>query len=333
MSLDPFSLPLSEPLETAQGRIERREGFILRHAGGIGEATPLPGWTESHEACERALRTALSTAEPTPGDCEGAPAARHGLALALADGAARSEGRPLAAHLAGDGVARERVPVNATLGDSNPKSTAAAAESALADGFDCLKLKVGARDLESDRERLAALRDVAPDATLRLDANAAYETPDAARCALDAFEAFGVEYVEQPLPSGLLSELRDHPVRVAADESLAERSVESVLADGVDVVVLKPMVVGGPERTVAAARTARESGVEAVVTTTIDAAVARLGALHAAATFEGPACGLATASLLARDVAPDPAPVVDGYMKLPDRPGIGVRPAEVRADA
>jgi L-alanine-DL-glutamate epimerase-like enolase superfamily enzyme len=322
VSVEPFSFPLRAPLSTADGDIGRREGFLIRADGGLGEATPLPGWTEPIDAC----RAALEGGTPGPGT----PAARHGLALARADGAARGAGVPLAAELGG--IERRRVPVNATIGDGAPEETAAAAADALEAGFDCLKVKVGARPLDADCERLRALRVRAPDAELRLDANAAY-TPGEARDALDAFAAFDPSYVEQPVPPGGLAALREHPLPIAADESLAERSPEAVLDAGADVLVLKPMVLGGVARAVAAAGLARERGAAAVVTTTIDGAVARLGALHAAATFAGPACGLATADRLETDLAPDPAPVRDGGMDLPDGPGLGIDPREVSTGA
>ena len=62
----PFSLALAEPLETADGTISAREGFLVRLVDeasddsvvGYGEATPLAGWTESLADCEQALERA-----------------------------------------------------------------------------------------------------------------------------------------------------------------------------------------------------------------------------------------------------------------------------------
>jgi L-alanine-DL-glutamate epimerase-like enolase superfamily enzyme len=60
-----------------------------------------------------------------------------------------------------------------------------------------------------------------------------------------------------------------------------------------------------------------------VVTTTIDGAVARTAAVHCAATIPSVfACGLATADRLAEDVGPDPAPVEDGSIRVPQSPGL-----------
>jgi o-succinylbenzoate synthase len=344
----PFALPLADPLETAAGPIAVREGFCLRVGPGLGEATPLPGWTESLAACLAALEGAVPAlgAEPvgsfdptrshgaaTPdrvsalAACEDAPAARHAVALALGDRAARREGVPLAARLGG--VARERIPVNATLGDAPPAETAERARAAVERGFGCLKVKVGARSVAEDRERLRAVRAAAPDATLRADANGAWDRSEA-RAAVDAFADPGLDlaYVEQPVPAADLegmAALRGRGVGIAADESVAARGPDRVLdAGAADVLVLKPMALGGPDRAREAVERATAAGATAVVTTTVDGTVARSGAVHLAATFEGPPCGLATAGLLARDLAADPAPVEDGAVRLPPGDGIGI---------
>ncbi|MEF8891098.1 MAG: enolase C-terminal domain-like protein [Haloferacaceae archaeon] len=351
MRVERFSLALARPLDTARGRIDAREGALVRVAGGdgppgVGETTPLPGWTEDLDAALAALDDAD---EATPlSALAGTPAARHGLATARLDAAARAAGESLAAHLAdgtpvsADGSRRSpssvsradtpgrpasRVPVNATVGAGSPEETAEQTRDAVAAGFDCLKLKVGARSVAADAERLRAARAAAPDATLRADANGAWDEP-AAREALAEAGDVGIEYVEQPLPAADLAghrrlrEATETPV--ALDESLAAQGLSDVLAaEAADLLVLKPMALGGPDRTVAAARRAREAGLDAVVTTTIDGVVARTTAVHAAAAIpDVPACGLATGSMLAEDLYPDPAPVERGAIRVPDGPGL-----------
>jgi o-succinylbenzoate synthase len=336
-----FDLPLSAPLTTADGTIDRRRGFLLRlHADGVtglGEATPLPGWTEPRERCAAALDEAAAAldggdADAALGATAAAPAARHAVSLALADVEARRADQSLARHLATDAAAS--VPVNATVGDADPEPTAAAAADAVRAGYPCVKVKVGARDPAADAARLRAVREaVAPDVTLRADANGAWDR-ETAREALDAFESLELAYVEQPLPATDLAghaALRDGPVAVALDESVAATSVGAILdAHAADVLVLKPMALGGPDRTRDAAERALGAGVTPVVTTTVDAVVARTAAVHVAATLpDPPPCGLATADRLATDLAPDPAPVVDGAVAVPDGPGLGVAPGEV----
>jgi len=343
-SVRPFSLPLRSPLATARGTIDRREGFLLRvedgdHVG-VGEATPLPGWTESREACRRALdaacealradglETEFDEVDSELGDAELGPAARHAVTLACADLAARRADRPLYRELGGTRRV-ESVPVNATVGDADAGETALAAESAADAGFDCVKVKVGSRSVSADVERLRAVREVVGlDVELRADANGAWSRSQA-REAFDALVDLDVRYVEQPLPADDLAghaDLRGEPVGVALDESLAAHGVADVLAAGAaDALVLKPMALGGVTVAHDGVVRAEQAGVTPVVTTTIDAVVARTAAVHVAATVDDPvAMGLATADRLAEDLAPDPAPVADGRVVVQRAKGNGV---------
>ncbi len=338
-TLRPFSLDLSEPLSTADGTIDERRGVLIgveRTAGtetvrGLGEAAPLPGWTEGYETCETALRNPPAEwqdvddaiEEPQPST----PAARHGYRLAVLDAQARKNDQTLAALLAaraGFGPPAVSVPVNATVGDGSVAETVSAARDAVDSGFDCVKLKVGARSLDADLNRVRAVRD-AVDATLRLDANGVWDR-ETAREAVDALAALGVEYVEQPLPAedlDGLADLRGRGVEIAVDESFGECGAGAVLdAAAADVAVLKPMALGGAEAAVDAARQLWDAGVDSVITTTIDGAVARAAAVHVAAAVPGErACGLATGGMLASDFGEDPVPVVDGEITVPDGPG------------
>ncbi|NLV06642.1 o-succinylbenzoate synthase [Haloarcula rubripromontorii] len=348
MNVDPFSLPLSGPLVTARETISQRSGFVVRydHRGetGVGEATPLPGWTESLDDCQRGLDDATTVAADGGHtdvllslDAASVPAARHGFATALLDADAKADGVPLYRWF--DAERRcDRVPVNATVGDGPPDETAAAVERAVAAGYDCCKLKVGKRAVDEDVARVRAVRErVGEDVTVRADANGAW-SHEAAADAIDRLAPLDVSYVEQPLPADDLTghaELRGNGVGIALDESLVGRRVDSVLdADAADVLILKPMVLGGPGNAHTLALRAREQGVEPVVTTTIDAVVARLAALHVAAAIpDVAACGLATGDRLAADLAPDPTTVTDGSMSVPQSAGLGIDPTEVETDA
>jgi len=326
-----FELPLADPLDTARGSIERREGFLFRleaddGAVGVGEATPLPGWTEHYDECETVLAGAVDaiarSADPDEylTELDATPAARHALDLALADLRASRSDEPLYRRLgAPDRV--ESVPANATVGDAPTAETVAAVERAADAGFDCVKLKVGARPLTADIERVEAAAE-AVDATLRADANGAWSRAQAQQF-LDA-TGDRLAYVEQPLPATDVPGLAALSGPVALDETLAAVDFADALDADPEAVVLKPMALGGPRRAVALAERAREAGVEPVVTTTVDAAVARTAAVHAAAAIpDVAACGLATAKLLESDLGPDIAPVADGRAVVPQGSGNG----------
>ena len=369
-----FTLPLADPLETARGRIERRDGVLLRieaddGAVGVGEATPLAGWTEPREDCERALERAVEAVE-SGADLDGlladsdatdgpalseTPAARHALEVAVEDLRASRDGRPLYRRLGA--TARfgapgrvESVPVNATVGDAPVEETVVAAEQAVATSFDCLKLKVGVRPVSADVERVERVRDAldakagetddartddsrtddsrADDANveLRADANGAWSRVQAQQF-LDAVGE-KLAYVEQPLPATDLAGLAALSGPVALDETLTAVEFDDALDANPEAVVLKPMALGGPRRTVEVAERAREKGIVPVVTTTIDGAVARTAAVHAAAAIpDPPACGLATAGLLESDLGPDVAPVTDGRAVVPQGDGNGTADA------
>lgn len=336
MRIEPFSLALDPPLATASGDLEAREGYLvaIEHAGveGVGEATPLPGWTESRSACLDALERAEEIAEHTDWGIAlartGEPAARHGLALALSAARAQAADQPLYRHLGPD-VPVRHVPVNATLDETAPADLARAARDAVASGFRSLKIKCGIGQLADDVSRLRAVREtVDARVNLRIDANGSWDR-ETARDAFDAFANLDVDYVEQPLPPADLdglARLRGGDVGVAVDETLIEHSFAAVREAGAaDVVVIKPMVVGGPDRAVELASRARAAGIEPIVSTTVDAVVARTGAVHVAATIpEVRACGLATGSRLATDLATDPAPVEDGAVFVPQSKGLGL---------
>jgi o-succinylbenzoate synthase len=329
MRLEPFALPLSSPLETADGTIEQRRGFLVRlevdGTPGLGEATPLPSWTEPLADCEAALRDIDDPVATLEADrLEGTPAARHGVSVAVLDARARAADEPLYRYLGSDSRV-ERVPVNATVGDGPPEATAAAAADAVADGYPAVKIKVGARPLASDIERLEAVRKRCPDVELRADANGAWDAETAER-ALSAFADLEVAFVEQPLAASDLSGhagLRGGPVEVALDEGLRDHGIDAILeAEAADLLVCKPMVLGGIDRAIEVGRRAVDAGLDVVVTTTIDGAVARAAAVHLAAALPTTrACGLATSGLLSEDIRANVAPIASGAAVVPQGKG------------
>ena len=175
----------------------------------------------------------------------------------------------------------------------------------------------------------AARGGLGPDIRLRLDANAAW-TVAQALATLPELAAYDLEWVEQPVAEveGLAAVRRGTDVHVAADESVVDLvSARSILEAGAaDVLVLKPMLLGGLRPAAEIARLAQGARVTTVVTTTIDAGVGTAAALQLAAMLPVPAppCGLATASLLEADLVREASPVAGGEMRVSEVPGLGV---------
>ena len=344
----PYCLPLKVPFKTSKGPIHERKGWIIQlHTdGGLvgqGECAPLPGWSVDLWADYASLLPGfldqldlaalsgdtahLSRAldELTPGR----PALRFALESALFDLAAQAYDVPLARWL--NPQAPLTVPVNAVLPLGGVQETVDLAHDWVRQGFKTLKLKVGGPE---SRTVVATIREaLGGEIKIRLDANGQWDRATAIR-EINAYEPYDIEYIEQPTPAHdlpALAEVRRRVgIPVAADESFTGPASAKILIEtgAIDVLVMKPMINGGLLACQAAARMARDAGVQVVVTTTLDSVVGRLGAAHLAAGVASPelAQGLATGPLLARDLAPDPALINGGKLMLPDRPGLGIDP-------
>lgn len=342
----PFRIPLRRPLATAHGLIERREGWLIELRDsegrrGFGEVAPLPGFGfESRAELRRALgeaATSLRGAE-IEGSADGrsritkavanAPGAAAAIDCALHDLEARTRGTSVASLLASGGPLRDPVATSALIAASLPGAAACEALAHVAAGHRTLKLKVGGG---GDLGRVAAVRDaVGLHVALRLDANGAWSEVDALR-ALERLACHAPAFVEQPLTSSdpcAWARLRAaSPVPIAADEAVPDiASARALLeAGGADWIVLKPAAQGGLAMAWQIAELARTADVGVVVTSLLDTAIGRAGALHLAAAVAGRTAdaGLATGALLASDVARlGDAPA----MSLPAGAGLGIEP-------
>jgi o-succinylbenzoate synthase len=330
-----YQLPFQRELVTARTRARERSGWLLRLQGtdgrvGWGDAACWPGFGGGVAATRCALEALagrlpgqdLTSVAELRAWTHGiaAPEAAHAVELAALDLLAQQAGRPLA-HLLG-GPRRGSVACQALVAD------AAEAARAVAAGHTALKVKVGATTPSADDRRLGEIRAaVGPGIALRLDANGAWTVSAALSC-LDRFSRHSPEWIEQPVSprnvDGLAWVRARSGVPVAADEAIRdEASLRDLLeAEAVDVVVLKPMFLGGPLRTLELAALAHAEGCRTTVTHALESAVGRTGALHTASALPDEAvCGLSNP--LAEDVAVS-QPVVAGRLRLPAQPGLGI---------
>ena len=317
VELREISLKLRHPVITGRGSITQRDGVLVQISdGGVsgwGEAMPLPGWPGIDlSATQRALEA--WAADPDPGDLPSERFAHGAVELALLDLEARRAGKTQAEVLADDQPVAESVELNALVNDAH---TAAAAVSA---GFQTVKLKVGASDLEEDVASVAAVRSaIGADTRMRLDANGAWTAEEAAE-ALVRVEQYKIEYVEEPVAGieSLAQVAPLSPIPVAVDDSLG--SADAQIPESIAVVVVKPMALGGPRTAYAAAHRWIEQGRKVVVTNFFDSAIGQHAALSVAAALPGPpqVHGAITANLFTRDLA-DPSRIADGRCPLPAR--------------
>lgn len=124
----------------------------------------------------------------------------------------------------------------------------------VAEGFSCIKLKVGGLNFEKELDILQFIRrkyfrDVI---TIRLDANGAFK-PDQALYKLTDFSRYDVHSIEQPLKAGspFLPELcKKSPIPIALDEELIgvnKRENKIMVLEKIQpqFIILKPSLHGG----------------------------------------------------------------------------------------
>jgi L-alanine-DL-glutamate epimerase-like enolase superfamily enzyme len=144
-----------------------------------------------------------------------------------------------------------------------------------------------------------------------------------------ALEKYDLEFVEQPCRS--LEELRQVRGRVstpiAADESVGSaRAVRrAVETEACDVVNVKLASAGGFRPAREALRLARAKGLGAFLSSTLDGPWGIAAALQLAAAEDLQlACGLATLELFDSPLTRAMASPVNGTLKVPGGPGLGV---------
>ncbi len=303
-----------------------------------------PGHPGHARGTPAAVAVSSVSAGPQAGHAPGTPAAVAVSSVSAGPQAGHAPGTPAAAEVssvsAGPqvGAPGTAVAVSALVAAPDPQAVAQAARRAAEDGFTAVKLKVGAAAADVDVDRVRAARAaLGPGPELRLDANGAWDH----RTALDVLsrvQACDIAYCEEPVSGieAMAALARQAPVPVAVDESMrGERHAELALELGVRTLIVKPQALGGPDVGLCIAARALRAGASVVVTSFIDSAVGLAHALHLAAAVDAVSAqprahGLATAELLATDVAVPPA-VADGVMALPAGTGIGLVPAPARS--
>jgi L-alanine-DL-glutamate epimerase-like enolase superfamily enzyme len=231
---------------------------------GRGECVPYPRYGETPEATLEALtamqewlskgldRAALQAAMP-PG------AARNALDCALLDLEAKCAGQRIWTLL---GRPAPRPCTTAfTISLAAPEAMAAA--TARAAHRPLLKIKLGG---DGDGERIAAVRQAAPESELIVDANEAW-TPDNLEQNLAACAGAGVTLVEQPLPAGrdeALARIK-RPIAVCADESVHDRASLEGLRARYDAVNIKLDKTGGLTEALAMADAAQVLGFDIMI--------------------------------------------------------------------
>lgn len=227
---------------------------------------------------------------------------------------------------------RNEIAINGTIPELNDKKEIEALMRTFS-GAKTFKVKVGG-NLTEDVMRVARVFSNAPKAAIRVDVNGLWSVDEALTNLYAYYEEIGsLEYVEQPCAT--VEELRELkrrikiPLRIAADEVIRKATdpFKVDLTDAVDIVMLKVQPLGGIRRSL---EIAQHHGLPVVVSSALESAIGIEYGLELAASISDLNfdCGLATGSLLTRDVAEHK--IVDGKIALgqisPQLDGLDVSP-------
>jgi L-alanine-DL-glutamate epimerase-like enolase superfamily enzyme len=299
---------------------------------GVGEGAPIVRYHENAESAERAIesvRSMLGAADPYQfakvmaevfHRIDGQYAAKAAIDIALIDWFGKKLGIPLFTYF---GLDRADAPLTTfSIGIDNPEVTRQKVREAAA--YPILKIKVG---LDTDEATIAAVRSVTKK-PLRVDANEGWKDKEEAVRKINWLESQGVEFVEQPLPAAMIEETRWVRSRVhipiIADESCLRAAEIPKLSDAFDGVNVKLDKAGGMLEAYRMIQIAKSLGMKTMLGCMISSSVSVTAAAHLSPLVD---YADLDANLL---IANDPYSGVlvrDGKLMLPDRPGLGLKPA------
>ncbi len=258
------SLRFKEPAGTSRGTLtEKPSWFLFVHEDsdpvtqGVGECSLIPGlspeWDLDLEAkIEEVCANVGSQEHYIEEGLRNFPALRFALETALQD-LYKNGSKELFPSAFTSGA--KPIPINGLIWMDEPERMQEQIERKIAEGFDCIKLKIGARDWEAEKGLIEKVRkEYGPDRIqLRVDANGAF-TKEEALEKLEELRKLDVHSIEQPIPSGApdaMAELCEKgAIPVGLDEELIgvndpEAKRELIEKIRPQYLILKPSLVGG----------------------------------------------------------------------------------------
>jgi muconate cycloisomerase len=325
-------------------RIETESGRV-----GWGETRALPSWSyETVESIVGAVRGHLAplllgldpfellTAHRrmyetlTPSVSNGQPFVKSAIDIALHDLMGQIAGVPIHALLGGR--QRDRVELTFALSIADPEEMAAAAASFPA--CRCFKVKIAGD--ERDLQRIRAVAEARPAATLWLDANQSYPPARAIPLAQAAREIPAVFCLEQPVRSvdwfGMRQVRERSPLPVAIDEGAFSAFDVARVATlrSADLIVLKVSKSGGLRECLRSAAVAEAHGMGLLGSGLTESGIGLVASVHLFSTLETLLPPELNGVEFLDDLFVEDLEVDGATVRVPDRPGLGVRVDEAK---
>jgi O-succinylbenzoate synthase len=259
------TLQFKFPATTSRGTITEKETWFIRISNtdnpaifGIGECGPLAGLSidplDNFELELANVCQMINAAGEIPAELEldRFPSIEFGLETALLDlenGGIRKITET--SFFAGE----EGIPINGLVWMADKAQMQEQVKQKIKQGFNCLKLKVGAIDFADELSLLEEIRKefLPEDLEIRVDANGAF-SPETVLEKLDKLAKLKIHSVEQPIKAGQWAEMakvcKNAPLPVALDEELIGIQSESGKKLLLQVIkpqylIIKPTLNGG----------------------------------------------------------------------------------------
>jgi muconate cycloisomerase len=256
--------------------------------------------------------------------------AKAAVDLACLDLCGQAAGQPL--HVMIGGKRMDKIPMTGAVDMVDPDQAGDFARELLAQGFKHIKVKIG-QDAVQDVERVKNVHAVLPKGVkLRVDGNAGYSRSQA-RDVFSRLDDLGMEWIEQPLPAwdlkghAELAKILNTPI--ALDESVyTPQEARNCLEQGAGSVVnVKIVKCGGIRRSQKIVSLCHASGVPCFLGGNLDLSLSMAGAAQFYSATTGVVSGaemLGSVMVYEDDVVKEPLTVKDGFLEVPDKPGLGV---------
>ena len=276
-------LHFRQPAGTSRGvYTERRSWFVEMTDGesrGVGECAPLPDLScDARPDYADVLRRFCDDVERTGQiDCEAMrdyPSMLFGLETAMLG----LQGERLFDTPFSRG--EQGIPINGLVWMGTYEKMLQRMETKLAEGYRCVKLKIGAIDFECELDLVRRIRErFGPrEVELRLDANGGFGY-DEALYKLELLSQYAIHSIEQPIRQGQwanMAELcRDAPLPIALDEELIgvndpEQKRQLLRIVKPAYIILKPSLHGGMAGCREWIALAREEGIGSWITSALE---------------------------------------------------------------
>lgn len=259
-----YTLDFKKPSGTSRGVLRQKESWFIKiwfedepALFGIGECGLLKGLSfddvpnyeeKVNEVCEK-INEYSNNFHTTLKDF---PSIRFGVEMALMD--IRSLGKRL--FYKSDFTEKKAgIPINGLVWMGTEEFMHQQIEDKLKNGFDCIKMKIGAIDFETEYKLLQSLRKRYSKETLeiRVDANGAFSLTEVYK-RLEQLAKLDIHSIEQPIEQGQIEEMTKlcarTPLAIALDEELIginDLADKQALLKAIkpQYIILKPSLVGG----------------------------------------------------------------------------------------